>query len=409
MRGWGERIHESLRLQKQAHELYIALGDPFRATLGDQGIGIIYLALGEVEQAQAYTQRGYERAYRYGVQRILGLLHCNKGIIALTQGDWASCEIYLQQAMQEAQRHDDARLKPVVLLTQAELRFRCGQWHEAEQLFQNAMQAATNTEWQVASIALYGHFLAVTGRRAAAQVQLDRASEFPERLGSAGSFYIPFLAEGYLHLNTIERATSYFERITRLRGFLYFGISVDRILGELATLNKNWGAADRCFEDGLRLCRRAGNEPEEAAILYEQARLAIIRNDSIQHITDLCTQAHTLFLHYNMQRAAALVTTLLEGVKSLQSPKQQASQPASKPQTAQQELVTAGYVLHLKLSAREQEVLQLVAEGHTDREVADILVLSPRTVNRHLSNIFVKLDVPSRAAAVAYAIRQGLV
>ncbi|MBO0790455.1 MAG: helix-turn-helix transcriptional regulator, partial [Ktedonobacteraceae bacterium] len=51
----------------------------------------------------------------------------------------------------------------------------------------------------------------------------------------------------------------------------------------------------------------------------------------------------------------------------------------------------------------------LVAKGHTDREVADALVLSPRTVHRHLSNIFVKLDVPGRAAAVAYAVRRKLV
>lgn len=409
IRGWDEHIHESLRLQKQAHELYIALGDPFRATLADQGIGAIYQALGEIEQAQAYTQHGFERAHRYGVRRVLGLLHWNQGIIALTQGDWTESETHLQQAMQEAERHSDARLKPIVLVTQAELQFRRGQWHEAEQLFQDAVQAATNTEWLPGTIALYGHFLAVTGRRAAAQVQLDRASEFPKYLSIAGSLYIPFLAEGYLHLDTIEHATSYFERITRLRGFLHFGISVDRILGELAVLNKNWEAADHCFEAGLRLCRRAGNEPEEAAILYEQARLAVVRNDSIQHITDLCQQAHTLFLHYNMQRAADLVNTLLEGVKSLPAPKQLTSQPIHKLQTAQKEVETAGYVLHLKLSAREQEVLQLVAEGHTDREVADILVLSPRTVNRHLSNIFVKLDVPGRAAAVAYAIRQGLV
>ncbi len=42
-------------------------------------------------------------------------------------------------------------------------------------------------------------------------------------------------------------------------------------------------------------------------------------------------------------------------------------------------------------------------------QVAGTLVISPRTVNRHLSNIFIKLDVPGRAAAVAYVIRQGLV
>lgn len=61
------------------------------------------------------------------------------------------------------------------------------------------------------------------------------------------------------------------------------------------------------------------------------------------------------------------------------------------------------------LTRREVEVLHLVAKGHTDREVAGTLVISPRTVNRHLSNIFVKLDVAGRTAAVVCAIRQGIV
>ena len=60
------------------------------------------------------------------------------------------------------------------------------------------------------------------------------------------------------------------------------------------------------------------------------------------------------------------------------------------------------------LTSREREVLRLVADGHTDRMVAETLVISPRTVNRHLSNIFTKLSVPGRAAAVALAIRHGL-
>ncbi len=60
------------------------------------------------------------------------------------------------------------------------------------------------------------------------------------------------------------------------------------------------------------------------------------------------------------------------------------------------------------LTCREREVLRLVADGFTDRMVAETLVISPRTVNRHLSNIFTKLSVPGRAAAVAFAIRQEL-
>ena len=61
------------------------------------------------------------------------------------------------------------------------------------------------------------------------------------------------------------------------------------------------------------------------------------------------------------------------------------------------------------LTARECEVLRLVASGRTNREIATELVISEHTVARHLQNIFAKLDLPSRAAATAYAYRHGLV
>jgi DNA-binding NarL/FixJ family response regulator len=61
------------------------------------------------------------------------------------------------------------------------------------------------------------------------------------------------------------------------------------------------------------------------------------------------------------------------------------------------------------LTARELEVLRLVAAGETNRAIAADLVLSERTVDRHLSNIFTKLGVSSRAAATAYAYRHQLI
>jgi predicted ATPase/DNA-binding CsgD family transcriptional regulator len=60
------------------------------------------------------------------------------------------------------------------------------------------------------------------------------------------------------------------------------------------------------------------------------------------------------------------------------------------------------------LTAREMEVLRLVAQGMTDAQVADLLVISPRTVNWHLTAIYSKLGVSSRAAATRYAIEQRL-
>lgn len=61
------------------------------------------------------------------------------------------------------------------------------------------------------------------------------------------------------------------------------------------------------------------------------------------------------------------------------------------------------------LTARECEVLRLVAAGMTNREIATALGISEHTVARHLQNIFAKLDLPSRAAATAYAYEQGLI
>ena len=61
------------------------------------------------------------------------------------------------------------------------------------------------------------------------------------------------------------------------------------------------------------------------------------------------------------------------------------------------------------LTRREAQVLGLVATGRTNREIAADLVISDKTVARHLSNIFAKLDVSSRSAATAYAYEHDLV
>lgn len=61
------------------------------------------------------------------------------------------------------------------------------------------------------------------------------------------------------------------------------------------------------------------------------------------------------------------------------------------------------------LTRREVEVLRLVAAGKTNRSIADELFLSEKTVARHLSNIFTKLDIATRSAATAYAYRHDLV
>jgi len=61
------------------------------------------------------------------------------------------------------------------------------------------------------------------------------------------------------------------------------------------------------------------------------------------------------------------------------------------------------------LTEREREVLQLLVEGKTGRESAEVLVLSPATVERHRANLMAKLGLHSRTELIRYALRRGLI
>jgi DNA-binding NarL/FixJ family response regulator len=61
------------------------------------------------------------------------------------------------------------------------------------------------------------------------------------------------------------------------------------------------------------------------------------------------------------------------------------------------------------LTPREEEIVKLIAEGHSTREIADTLVISPKTVDRHRANILQKLGMRDRLDLTRFAIRAGLV
>lgn len=64
---------------------------------------------------------------------------------------------------------------------------------------------------------------------------------------------------------------------------------------------------------------------------------------------------------------------------------------------------------YASLTEREREIFQLVAEGHSNKEVADLLCLSPATVETHRAHILQKLDVHNTAELVLYAVRRGVI
>ena len=93
-------------------------------------------------------------------------------------------------------------------------------------------------------------------------------------------------------------------------------------------------------------------------------------------------------------------TEPLEVVASASTPASGAGEPsAATPARATTSLLTP----------REDDVLRLLVEGQSDREIAAALFIGPRTVQTHVANLFAKLDVNTRAEAAAVAVRRGLV
>jgi DNA-binding NarL/FixJ family response regulator len=104
---------------------------------------------------------------------------------------------------------------------------------------------------------------------------------------------------------------------------------------------------------------------------------------------------------FTAAREAGQAMSLEQAVQYALEPSKESSQDAGKKTTRQS--FPAG------LTAREVEVLGLVAQGLSDAEVSESLVISPRTVNAHLTSIYNKLGVNSRVAATRFAVDHGLV
>src|SRR5712691_5320032 len=104
------------------------------------------------------------------------------------------------------------------------------------------------------------------------------------------------------------------------------------------------------------------------------------------------------------ERAFAAAWTQGRSMTPQQALAAQGQKPTPSPATS----VTPSPTYPAGLTAREVEVLRLLAGGLTDVQVAEKLVLSPRTVHSHISSIYSKLAVTSRSAATRYAIEHHL-
>jgi LuxR family maltose regulon positive regulatory protein len=351
------------------------------------GLTCCYL-IGACEQVRDYGRaaqwcvRLREFCSRHEFASLLTNCRLQYGSVLSAQGEWQAAEWELLAAKRDMEEWRPALL-PGVLARLGELRRRQGRWEEARILFERAGNHP---------LALLGH-ASLDHDTGAHSTAFERVRLLLRRLpGGAGLQRIPaleLLALLELSAGRANEAEDVLEEMKRaVRSFESPALlaAVQSTEAALAAAAGREAEAAELLEDAADMYARTGMPFESAACRHRLAELLVRRDDRQAAARTVTTAADTfrrLGAKANLARAEGLAAEINGEVR----------------ETAEEaELLTP----------REREVLRLVADGETDREIAQRLGLSRHTVHRHISNIRGKLGVASRSAAVARAQAQRL-
>jgi len=332
----------------------------------------------DYDRALQWCTRLKEHSAKWGLRPLFAVCRTQYASICMWRGTWLEAEQELVAATEELASSRPA-MAPDGIVRLAELRRRQGRLVEAAALFDQAEP----------------HGLAALGK---AELAFDKgdmrgAAELAERFlrrvaphnrtdRAAGLELLIRALVGAGDLDSARTALAEFVAIRNLVGTTPLRAATSLASGIVALAAGDAGAARSALEDAVDLFLQSGApfEAGRARIELARALAALGRTDAaVQEARRASDALMELKAEFEVARARALVESL------------------GKPST-----VPAG------LTKREIEVLRLVAGGLNNQAIADRLFVSEHTVHRHVANIFSKLSVSSRAAAVAQAARHGI-
>jgi LuxR family transcriptional regulator, maltose regulon positive regulatory protein len=339
---------------------------------------------GDIERASQWCQLTSEYALRYGLRNIFAICRTSYAAVLISRGRWREGEAELEQATREfAQIRPGGAGQATARL--AELRRRQGRFAEAADLFAQA-EGRRDALLGSAALALSGGDAERAG---------DLAERFlrqtPDRDRAWRALALEVLVRARARrseLAAAERGLDELQSIAAAAPTEWLR-ALASVAAGLVAMAHDEPARARCqFEDAVDLFQRCGSPFEAARARLDLAR-AIGSSGRTCAARDEAEAARATFAQLGATHELELATALLAG---LEESGVQDDEP--RPETG--------------LSARELEVLRLIAEGLTDSQIASRLVISQHTVHRHVSNILRKLGVSSRVVAAAFAHRHGL-
>src|SRR5499427_5753536 len=335
----------------------------------------------DLERAHQWTQRMFEFAKRWRIQDLFAVCRAHYGAILVLRGTWEEADATFEASLRElrATRPGNAF---EALVRQAELRRRQGRFEEAAELF---CQVEFHPYAQIG----LAHVALDSGD---APLAADRARRFLRKLGPENRLQraagLELYARVLLALGEMKQARSAHDELQGIVaevGSDSLRASALAVEGLVAEAEGDLDTARSRMEDAIDLFHQSGDPFETARSRLDLARVlaALGRADPAAEQARVAHEALAgMQAEREAQRAGALMNEL--------------DDPASAKATS-------------ALTPRELDVLKLVAQGLSNTEIAQRLVLSEHTVHRHLANILRKLDLSSRAAAAAWGTRTGLI
>ena len=359
----------ALELHARAKALAQEAGDERGIAVALGNMGTVYYLQGIYDQCEACWSETIRILKTLHDLQAEAMITSNLGVVEMECGDLDQARESLTRTLTLQQQLGDRRSAAYTLTNLGEIQFRSNDFVVAGELYTEA-------------IALFHEFgelrceaLAVTSmaRMALARGECSDAARM--------------LMESTQTLTSVDDATSGAENIELLAN-----VAVRcRAFEEAAEL---FGAAESI--------RQTIGAPARASLQAENEEGRTAARRSLGE--DTFTAAHRVGKNLDFRAAsdrlaiiAAHLVTVARDLAPIVSHAASVDVPGDSQYT------------HLHLTEREREVLRLLAEGATTRQIAASLFISPRTASTHVTNILSKLGVTSRTAAVAYALRIGLV
>jgi LuxR family maltose regulon positive regulatory protein len=336
----------------------------------------------DFDRAAQWCQRVEDFCRRFGLPYLLGVCRTQYATVLTARGDWAGAEAELEGASEQLARRPGQAVDAVVRL--GELRRRQGRLEEAASLFD---QVAFLPEAQAGRAALALDAGDAAGAADSAERFLRQLAE-TDRMRRVHGLELLVRARAELGDEAGARAA-----LTELEAHAA-KIDTDLFRAGAAFAGGVVAAAAGDADGGRPLLQDAVDLYERRGLPYEaaEARLALAEV--------LATDARPAHAAGEARRALQAFEAIGAGRRAERA----RARLASFESTA----ASAAVVGQDTLTRRESEVLRLVAEGLSNKQIAARLTLSEHTVHRHVANILVKLRLSSRAAAAAYAAKHGL-